>query len=194
MSESADYPYAAGDLLTNRHTYQYTPYMGLPLLRGWRKNRAAAKAECGSPVQPPAAVDDGVTGPPYRPAEILEHLLAAVSVGDVRVPPVRESLAMWVKKFEVSKRLYEAYDADLKPIDRETFRNLAVYLRFAETVESAYRTSGELPYLNVLLKVMDTLIACRAELDTFQKGRLARLIACEDEHVATLATRCGVRL
>ena len=106
----------------------------------------------------------------------------------------KESVRRWVKKFEVSKRLFESYDTAFKPLDRAAYHDAALYLRFAEVVERAYDSTSELPFLNVLLKVVDTLIAMQDKLDADQRARLAGLIDREMAGVAALGRKCGVPL
>jgi hypothetical protein len=50
-----------------------------------------------------------------------------------------------------------------------------------------------LPYLNALLKCLDTLTALAERLDAGQRLRLESLIGREQMHVAVLAKRLGLR-
>ena len=65
-------------------------------------------------------------------------------------------------------------------------------VRLAEVFERAYATLGGLPYLNVLLKTRDTLVALASDLSAGEGARLAWLIARERGHVGALANRRGV--
>ena len=127
---------------------------------------------------------------------IYEHLenLYSETIEDNHDLNVKIKLDLWVKKFEVSKRLFAEYDENLKPVDKTKYQEMGSYIRYAEIMERAYNTTLKLPYLNVLLKVLDTLIACRDRLNQQQKSRLAWLIGQEKEHVQTLAYKRGVEI
>ena len=77
-------------------------------------------------------------------------------------------------------------ETDQRPIDPSDYRELGRYVAFAEAVEVAYAATGRLPYLNALLKCMDTLCALRHRLDPPERMRLDELIAGEAAHVAAL--------
>jgi hypothetical protein len=53
-------------------------------------------------------------------------------------------------------------------------------------IELAYTLTGKVVYLNVLLKVLDTLAARVADLPVDQSGRLARLLGREQVHIDEL--------
>jgi hypothetical protein len=97
-------------------------------------------------------------------------------------------------KFEVTKRIYEDYDTDFKPLDKDACRNLSLYLRAAEIFDVAYMHWGSLQYLNALLKIMDILCAFYQKLNEAEQARLVRLIECEQEYVTALAKTIGVTL
>ena len=44
-------------------------------------------------------------------------------------------VAQLVQRFEVTKRVYGAYDAALRPVDREDFRVLVRYVAFGDLLE-----------------------------------------------------------
>ncbi|MBM3803166.1 MAG: hypothetical protein FJW26_12770 [Acidimicrobiia bacterium] len=101
-----------------------------------------------------------------------------------------------VQRFEVSKRLYEFYvfRGNLFRADSHTpFRRLSLYLEFAEVAVRAYQLSGELPYLNVLLKALDTLSGVSVQLADSEQSRLAWLIVQERALVKALANKLQVR-
>ena len=103
-----------------------------------------------------------------------------------------EEYKTWIKKFEVTKRLFREYDENFRAIDKTAYHDLALYLRFAEIMEAAYRMIEDLSALNALLKIMDTLIAYRVQLTQTQGCRLAWLVDAEAVHVEALAKNRGL--
>ena len=188
MNHEASYPYASGDLLEERNTYFYSAYQGTAFLEAWRQQRADALREMsGNPST--ATPAEAASAPLVRATDILlECIHQQLMAGEgtfARIP----ALDRLVQRFEVSKRLHGEYDEKWRPVDSADYRLMERYVRFAEILERAHRFSGELPYLNALLKIVDTLTALRATLSTEQTERLRQIIAHERVHVEQLARR-----
>lgn len=178
-----DYPYARGDLLHERNTYYYTPYHGRQFLGTWRAARNDVLANLPAPAAaaPPAhaaAVSAGVAHGDTR--VLLECALAA------RDKKACALLEKFVKKFEITKRIHESYDADFRAVNGSAFLRVDLYVRAAELFEVGFCETGDLRYLNVLLKCLDTLSVVTDDLKQDDQARLARLIQREREHVETL--------
>lgn len=188
MSGTTGYPYAEGDRLEERNTYFYSPYGGSAFLGAWGESRAGALAELGAPSSAPPAVAMAEDG---SGEALLESLYAEALGGGID----RRRMGLLLQRFEVGKRLYGHYNEVLRPIDRDAYRDLALYLRFAELLDLLYeREQGGLDRLNGLIKALDILVSLRAELKGADRGRLARLLEREGEWVAALAKRVEVAL
>lgn len=175
------YPYADGDLLQHRHNYFYSAYLGPAFLDAWRASREAAAAIA---MQGGDKTDTaGETPSPTE--ETLRKLLSAFDLGE---PDAQawQVLDRHVHRFEVSKRIHAAYDSNYKPIDTEAYRNLGLYILFAEALVGAARISRRLSYLSALLKCMDILGAYAARLSAPQAVRFAVLVAAEKRLVRDL--------
>ena len=72
-----------------------------------------------------------------------------------------EKLDLYVKKFEVSKRLFDEYDKNLKPLNRFKHNNPVLY----QSPEALFRfeITQSLVYLNALIKLNDTI----SDIDRF---------------------------
>ncbi|GAU09384.1 hypothetical protein [Desulfoplanes formicivorans] len=190
---STEYLYSQGNLLEDRHTYQYSQYMGYDFLKSWKESRNMVAVEFGTPLPPPTPqYPYQPLSTPIRTTQRLEELMAGLMQG--MFEELRQELGIWVKKFEVSKRLFDTYDSDFKPVTKDKYDDLSNYLRYAEIMEFAYRQNADLPYLNVLLKVIDTLIAYSKYLLPENQARLAWLIKREIYHVGALADKNGLKI
>lgn len=188
MSEPAPYPYASGDLLEQRNTYFYAPFGGAAFLDAWRRQRAGAlRAMSALPAAATGAREPGPGGVDALLEDIHRSLTAT------RIPPGEPMPALnrLVQRFEVSKRLHGEYDANWRPTDAADYRYMERYIRFAEILDLAHERTGALPYLNALLKIVDTLASQREALSAAQRARLACVIEHEQGHVERLATRLG---
>jgi methionyl-tRNA formyltransferase len=185
MNNEVAYIYSSGNLIEERNTYFYTPYLGIPFISAWRMEREKSIKKLGAPCEPPAYAevqnDDG-TG-----FALLESLYAGVISSNFD-----NNLSLLIQRFEVGKRIYKNYDKNLRAIDRDQCHELSLYLRFAEILDEAYSRTEKLNYLNPFLKIMDTLIALQENLDGNQEGRLSRLIRQELQYVNKLANHVGV--
>ena len=114
-------------------------------------------------------------------ASVLEAVLAGLEQ-DAALP----ALEALLQRFEVSKRIHRRYSKHWRPEDPADYTDLSRYVRFAEVVDRAYAVVGDLRYLSVLIKCVDTLVSLRADLDPAQAARLARLLHTEREHVEAL--------
>lgn len=185
MKNEVTYVYSRGNLIEERNTYFYTPYLGTPFISAWRMERDKSIKKLGAPCEPPAPAE--VQNSDGSGFALLESLYA-----DIISSNFDNNLSLLIQRFEVGKRIYKNYDKNLRAIDRAQCHDLSLYLRFAEILDEAYTRSGKLNYLNPFLKIIDTLIALQDNLDAPQGGRLSRLIDRELQYVDKLAHRIGV--
>lgn len=180
--EPLAYPYAQGNLLETRNTYFYSPFQGRPFLKAWEAQRDGILS---APRQPEPAP------PATQPATATDVLLDSIQAAIVAEPSAGgwPDLDHLLQRFEVTKRVHSAYSAHWRSCDPADYTSLPRYLRLAEVLEFAYRASGALPYLNGLLKCMDTLTALHAQLHLAAKNRLDELISKERQHVQALSQR-----
>jgi methionyl-tRNA formyltransferase len=178
------YPYAQGDLLESRNTYFYTPFQGRPFLKAWETQRDGILS---THWESEPMFDSPLTDPATATDVLLDSIHAAIvadpSAGDW------PDLDHLLQRFEVTKRVHGAYNDLWRACDPADYTSLPRYLRLAEVLELAYKASGALPYLNGLLKCMDTLTALHARLHLTAKERLNELIAKERQAVLALSQR-----
>lgn len=192
----ATYPYASGNLLEDRNTYFYSRYEGRPFIDAWKTQRDALTGSLPKAAPPPPACKDvhAVDGDIIDTDALLEHLFAAVTEGRLEDGADRERLDLMVKKFEVTKRIHRAYGPSFRAENAADHKAPARYLRLAEVFEAAYATMGGLPYLNALLKIMDTLSTLAGQLSEGEQSQLAWLVERERLHVRTVAEPMKVAL
>ncbi|MGR3175978.1 MAG: hypothetical protein ACUZ8N_15480 [Candidatus Scalindua sp.] len=196
------YPYAEGDLLNNRNTYFYTSFEGRAFLDAWQESRDKIVTLYGQQEKCPkanaSALPEELLGEIDR-GEIVETgiLLESLYVylTDEKEPQSKAATCLidnLVKRFEVTKRIHSAYGAGFKPVDKKAYVDYGLYVRMAEVLECAYSIFKKLPYLNVLLKCVDTLCSISEDLNPNQRSRLGRIIAEERRHVKDLAQSRGI--
>jgi methionyl-tRNA formyltransferase len=183
MSGIPTYRYASGDLLENRNTYFYTSYEGQAFLESWRRQRTAAlAAACGTDSES-ALPDD--CAPVARQLQRLKKQLAggSASAGDY------QTLDRLLQRFEVSKRLHDSYSSSWKPLDTSRYHGAERYLLLAEALCLAAANTGDLRYLNGLLKCVDTLTATGIATGSSGSARLNAVLEQERHLVDQVAAR-----
>lgn len=115
---------------------------------------------------------------------VLERILK-----EIESPEESRMLLLLLKRFEVTKRIYLRYKPDLRPVDSSEFRDLSLYLRWAEILGLAYEKFGHLFYLNAFIKVLDTLVSVKDDILAEGHGRFARCIMLEVEVVENLMNK-----
>lgn len=185
MSTPVAYGYAQGDLLEQPAVYSFSRFGGPAFLDAWRAQRAALLEIRGS--QSPAAAVAAA------PTDLLLQQLVDDLALEPRAPAALQVLARLLQRFEVTKRLHDAYNERWRPVDPGAFRAPERYLRFAEALELAYARNSGLPWLNGLLKALDTLSSLAPQFDAGQVQRLQRLVRREAAFVEGLAGRREVR-
>lgn len=177
----ADYPYSQGDRLNDRNTYFYSAYSGPSFLAAWRESREAALRGLPAPLPLTAAASV-----PSDTAQLLTDMLSTQAEHAL--------VERLLQRFEVSKRLYRKYDADLRAIRDSGYDDMDLYLLFAGLCLHCRERAAPMRFLNALLKVLDTLIAARERLSKEQGAALAWLIGEERAWVQRIAADVGVEL
>ena len=181
------YPYASGDLLENRNTYFYTPFGGQAFLDAWRQQRSAMHSAC--------IAHSVTTTPPVDDAPIVQRLRTlwtALRADDAPTADDRNTLDRILQRFEVSKRLHDDYTAAWRPVDPSRYHGLERYLLLAEVLGLAAASTGDLRYLNGLLKCLDTLTSMTS-IDEQFGPRLGTVLEQERQLIGNLTAKVATQ-
>ncbi|MCX9103494.1 hypothetical protein [Aeromonas veronii] len=185
------YPYASGDLLANPQSYQYSEYIGAEFIDAWVAHR-----------------DDIISSLPAPSIPSLETMNQTVDFSDTLsslslvIYLLREECSlteeidnyvwMLVRKFEVSKKLYVAYEnvSPNKAVKSSGFNNYSIYILFAEClVRSCLLMGCDTRKLNCLLKVCDTLCSAVEKFSVQQRAQLSWILKEEKFCISRLIDR-----
>lgn len=194
MSENEiSYPFAYGDLLAQPITYFYSAYAGKPFLSAWRGQRDSVLRRAPAPSPAPEATLAILThADTVETASLLEFVFHALSQKTSLDSEAANWLARLVHKFEVFKRVHDAYRSGFRAVNRNDHKTLNHYLRLAEVFDLAWNRMGHMVYLNALLKIMDTLCSVYDQLSREEQARLATLIHAERQYIDDVATAQGL--
>ncbi len=181
------YQYAQGDLLAAPQTYQYSAYQGKALVTWWNESRQSVITSLPEAQQ--------IT----LPAISIEHtiqdvintgkLLSAMCVvyrnySSHEHTKIQNQLQHWltvlIKKFEVSKRLYEFYEAQT-PHKRasDNYQALNTYLLLAECLIYEWKVAPKSYLASTLLKICDTLCTQITHMTQQQKAQFSWVLQQE---------------
>ena len=178
------YPYASGDLLAKRNVYSYSPYHGEAFLDAWKQSRKTAGQ--GSAVGRALSNE-------HTPTFALIQSVALKLKKDPIDTSTWQTLDRLLQRFEVTKRVHHEYTSSWRSVDKTAFSAMPAYVELAETLLWAYQTNGSLTYLNVLLKLLDTLSSLLGDLPEALQRRTSSLIQIEaaliDDLIKSVARR-----
>ena len=187
---SVDYIYSQGNRLEDRNSYFYTRFQGERFMNAWRETREHAVRDlCGKHDEL------AQTRSPQQPNEggidtraLLQRLMSQMSCGEFSAETRRWTDVLH-KRFEVSKRVFCSYASEYphKLVPGSSWQDLGLYTGFSALMDAAYTLSGDIRYLNALLKCNDTLVSVRQALSSADKTQLADLLGREERHIERLA-------
>lgn len=191
--QTPDYPYAEGAAFERDKRYSYSKYHGMAFFNAWRSQRRATLKQLPiGRASPPNGRSNLPGGTPIDTAELLDFLYGSLALDRPPDPMTYELVDQLVRRFEVFRRIHAAFDERFCAVDKKNFENLELYIRAAEVFEAAYEATESLTYLNVLLKIIDSLCANAKNLSRTQSGRLVNVIYREDVHIAHLLDSLGI--
>lgn len=183
------YEYADRDLLEAREDYFYSALQGPGFLNAYRDARLAVLRSLPDETAS-RAVD---RGPIAYPAPDTSEIVTSELLDALEARPDAIWLNRLVQRFEVTKRIYERYDGQLRKPRGAAYRDLLPYARLAAVL--ARRTDGahRMIWLNALLKLNDLLCSQPADARAGIGALLARSLSAELDAVASLEARHGDR-
>lgn len=182
-----EYNYITSNNLENTQTYMYTPYGGESFLQAYLQSRYIY---LNRDTSISAALQKMVEESQPQGDETFKELLDLWNTPCWSERSYKEKIDQYVKRFEVRKRLFGAYDKTTKkPILDTGYQRTDRYLLLAAIVENAYRVFGSLKYLNCLLKLNDTLLSLMPKLNQSQHQFACSLLASEVDHVQEIGCR-----
>lgn len=190
MLDGVDYPYAHGDLLEWPNTYFYSPFHGKAFVSAWLHSREKCLHSCrkiGGVEQHPS------NARPAGTAHFLRRIFLNLQSGDLTADD-KVALNSLVRNFEAKKRIFEDYESGFRSGGRTDFKDLSLYVDFAEVLAGVYAVTQRPQYLNALIKCLDILCAYLADLTDWNRERLGRLITDERNYVIQVAAALDLEL
>ena len=98
-----------------------------------------------------------------------------------------QKLNLLLKRFEVTRKIYESYDEEFRPTEKDSnFNQIHLYILFSYVLVNAYINTKKLYYLNSLLKVNDIIISNDSAVSEKDKNLLTYCFNKEVQFVEDL--------
>lgn len=178
------YSFVRNDILNNKNNYFYSTFKGNEFLQAWYENRQAVLNKSNKKDNTNKNSINCST------EELLK--LFKIELLNNRIDNVIDSFDLLLQRFEVTKRIYAYYDKNYRPIDINDYHRLECYISFGEVLNLIYLKTGNIKYLNTLLKCLDILISLQKDLNTEQDSKLKELIKQEIFHIEKLQKEFGL--
>ena len=85
----------------------------------------------------------------------------------------------YVKRFEVSKRIYTAYNEKWRAADNAVYDHYELYLLLSDCCLKAYRITDCIKYFSCMLKIDDTLLSLDGKMTDVERKWLSDLLKSE---------------
>ena len=183
------YKYHNKDVFNNKINYSYSKFGGIEFLKAWEEKRK----ECV----------DILLANNNLSHEIVDHSKTNLQfekwlTGDVIFSEM-DKVHLLIKRFEVTKRIYEIYDEDYRRLNKDvTYNNLNLYINFGFVMVRLYGRFKHLQYLNSLLKLIDIICSKLYELNHTEEiskyGAAVNLIKEEGRIIKDLCDNKNINL
>ncbi len=179
-----DYKYITENNLEDRQNYMYSEFCGAEFLQAYNNSRLSF-------IRGIEKIPDGAELHDTR-KELSE---LKNSLNDARISggkSWKDIIDVYVKKFEVSKRLFTEYNGKWKPTENASYEQFDIYMLLSECCLQVYRITECTKYFSCLLKIDDTLLSVINRMTHSEQKRLSWILEAEIEEYDKLAERLEV--
>ena len=203
-----EYIYTQEDRLKFPHKYMYSEFHGVEFLNAYLADRLL-KSQCSSflsndpiyilktscrswasSLQIESDIKDGIFI--LNTAKLLTEILSKLLLDEISIG---DRFNLLIKRFEVSKRIYEFYDKNIIK-GNGSYTLLDNYLLFSLVLCLNYRSTSNFQYLSTLLKVNDLMLSIvkTINLNISQEKMLSIIVAYEVYNVISSSKARGIYL
>ena len=185
------YPYASIKNLSMKINYSYSPFHGWSFIMAWKANRKTIINKLK--VESVEFSMQTKTKPLFFPCysrQLISYLNDIKT--DQMMSEQRQKILMaqkLLKSYEVTKKLFSKYISDIQGVKKNSVSEIKEYIGLAAVFNTYYELTGEMPFLNGLLKVIDTLVALFDDIPDRYLAVFKWLLEREFNHIQKLAKK-----
>ncbi len=177
------YEYITNNNLEDRQNYMYSEFGGVEFLKLYRLSREQYLKGLKESSREEIIAN-------HDTRKDLNQVLRNLKCGDYN--KTKDVLNDYVKRFEVSKRLYTEYKQNWKVANNASYDNLDLYMLLADCCLESYKLSGCTKYFSCLLKIDDTLLSVSSSLTCLESEHLKEIVIKELEEFEKLKKSKGI--
>ncbi len=185
------YRYVTKNNLENPQNYMYSEYSGFSFLKNYIKSREKYISTQNTSIKINQNYISDYANLIKRSETFncIYQIYIKIVEEKSNIDFMRKEIEYYIKVFEIRKRLYNQYMQDsYKPIEISGYSNYDNYLIFALLLHLLYLNTGNLKYLNSLLKVNDTLLSIEQYLNKTEQQVYVYVLIQELSYVKGLMT------
>ena len=161
------YSYITDNNFTNKQDYMYSSFGGEDFLACYRRSREKYLGRSQT----------GVSNEGHNTRYELEWIKSNLIRDSYNI--IKDAINSYVKRFEVSKRLYTEYCDDWKVAENASYECLDLYILLAECCLGAYRVTKCTKYFSCLLKIDDTLLSVSSRMTPKESNKFRMILKSE---------------
>lgn len=147
-----NYKYISENIFDDKINYSYSKFGGIEFIKSWDDNRK----ECLKILFDKKDIFSGKIDNCNTNIEFIKWLTYPEILFSER-----KKVHLLIKRFEVTKKIYETYDENYRSLNNQVkYNNLNLYINFGLIIVRFYNKFRHLQYVNTLLKIVD--IICSA--------------------------------
>lgn len=176
-----EYKYITENNLEKRQYYMYSDFGGKDFLDAYRKSRLDFIEK----------YENTDKKNHFKTEVDLQIIKENIGIAYDEYIPI---LDLYVKRYEVTKRLYDEYDENWKPALNSKYDDVNLYLLLSECCYNAYNKSKCAKYFSCMLKLDDTLLSIKDSMTYTEIEELSNILKQELEVYESISNELGVRI
>ena len=192
--EDLIYDYCNRDLLVDSEKYFYSRFYGKEFLKAWKKVRLIVLENQDNEMLE-KQMDDNISLQEFsnnsfiETSILLDYILNSKS--DINLS--EEYLRKILKRFEISKKIFDRYSLTFRAHDKKLNSNKMLYVKTSLAICRIYEKTKNIIYLNTLLKVNDILCSVFKQIvNDYEKKIIFAVIRKEITFIEELMKKNGI--
>ena len=179
------YKYVSNDIPLRKVNQSYSNYHGEEFIKSWLKSREKAKKYFTKKL------NFKLTNKPSSPTQAKFNRWIK-EINNREFNDAKE-FNLLLKRFEVTKKIFDNYDSSFRPINREKYNDIRLYALFSWLLVLNFKYDLKLQYLNSLLKVNDITLCHLDSLPLNYKKLVAFSVKKEKDYIVFLRKKINER-
>lgn len=156
------YKYINANAPDSKINYSYSKYLGKEFLRQWKCSREKEIKEFKlNDFIEYCKISKTIVVDGY----VLAHTLFLKWIVSYDKSRDESDLALLIKRFEVTKKIYFEYDKKMRPKDKDNFLEFENYCLFGIVLGEIFKKNKKYQFLNAHIKINDIILGWKNDID-----------------------------